>query len=337
MKRDRNPAHSYISGVKLPAVVTLLLIIFLSAGCSLTSGWSPRGYAVIYGVTQYDYVDDLVLPREDAEAMAALFGSQGYEVLLRIDNDNGIPASLDQLKLDIDYVKDNISENGNFVFYFAGHGGRHLDFYGVYADTAENEDENSDSDDEWILLYESLTSPDYEDWPLTAVSDDTLNGLVAEVPTPRKLIILDSCNSGGFVGTSPDVDTIPEDYITGENIRAAGIYSDAFSLYFSYPDTETDITASNALVLSAAGELEFSWENNDLQHGVFTYYLLESAEMGDRDNNGIVTVDEIYLYTSEKIIDEWNAEWSQFSFLDERLYHPHLSGGPVTFALFAAE
>ncbi len=309
-------------------------VLLLTAGCNLEGTYTPGGYAVVYGVTQYDYAPDLNLPRSDAEAMAELFESQGYTVLLRIDDDNGVPASLEQLNADIQFVAENIEAHENFVFYFAGHGGRHYDFfYPYYADEPGTEIDGSDPDDEWIFFYGSMLSLDYADWSKTAVTEETLSGMIAPIPTARKIIIMDACNTGGFIGTSPDTDIIPQNFLTDDNTRVRGLFSKTFSLYFEYPDTaSTEVPYSNALVLSAAGELEYSWESGAYNHGVFTYFLLQSAETGDANRDGWVSVDEVYQYTAEQIYENWSSQTR----IDDLQYHPHLSGGPVTFALFAA-
>jgi len=316
----------------MPAAVIILLVFF--GACTLRENEGPAGYALIYGVSEYSIAPDLTLTRNDAEAMARLFTEQGYEVLLRIDNDNGVPASVEQLKTDIEYVKTIITEDDNFVFYFSGHGGRHLDFYGDYSDPPGNEGPGSDPDDEWLFLYGSLPSFDFEDWSKTAVSDDTLGSMMAGIPAPKKVIIIDACNSGGFIGTSPDVDRVPSNYEWDEQTVNEGIFSRSFSLYMSYPDMEeTDIPCHTAYVLSAAGELEYSWENSGLRHGIFTYYFLRSAVYADTNGDGRVTLDEVYRYTSQQITTNWNTEFSNTVYH----YHPHLTGGAVTFSLLTAE
>lgn len=323
--------------LKLLALFFVPLPIFILGACRMSDP-PPQGIAVVYGITQYNIAKDLVLTRPDAEAVAELFESKGYEVLLRIDTDNGIPASVGQLEQDIEYVKNNLGPNEQFVFYFSGHGGRHYDFYGTFSDEPGTEIAGSDPDDEWLFFYGSIPSSDFEEWPQTAVTEERLSSMIASIPTPMKLIILDACNSGGFIGPSADVDTIPQNYYETDNsysnTSVSGILSKSFSLYFSYPSVpESEIPASNALVLSAAGELEESWEASNLGHGIFTYYLLQTGEYGDINGDGWVSVDEVYAYTSYQIVEKWVGETAVTGYH----YHPHLSGGPVTFALFASD
>ena len=45
-----------------------------------------------------------------------------------------------------------------------------------------------------------------------------------------------------------------------------------------------------------------SAEKEELQHGAFTYYLLEALRgKGDFDGDGVITVDEVYRYVSDKV------------------------------------
>ena len=51
--------------------------------------------------------------------------------------------------------------------------------------------------------------------------------------------------------------------------------------------------------MTASGANEVSAEDENLQHGVFTYYLLEGLKgAADADNDGLITVDEAYRYVS---------------------------------------
>ncbi len=52
----------------------------------------------------------------------------------------------------------------------------------------------------------------------------------------------------------------------------------------------------------ASGSNEVSAENDDIQHGVFTYYLIEGLKgKADMDKDGLITVDEAYRYVSYQV------------------------------------
>jgi uncharacterized caspase-like protein len=56
------------------------------------------------------------------------------------------------------------------------------------------------------------------------------------------------------------------------------------------------------LILTASGANEVSGEDDQLKHGVFTYFLLEGLRgKADMDKDGIITVDEAYRYVSREV------------------------------------
>ena len=56
------------------------------------------------------------------------------------------------------------------------------------------------------------------------------------------------------------------------------------------------------VIITASSANEVSVENDDLGHGVFTYYLLQGMRgPADADADGLITVDEAYRYVSEKV------------------------------------
>ena len=56
------------------------------------------------------------------------------------------------------------------------------------------------------------------------------------------------------------------------------------------------------IIMTASGANEVSAEDDQLGHGVFTYYLVEGLKgKADADRDGFITVDEAYLYVSAKV------------------------------------
>lgn len=56
------------------------------------------------------------------------------------------------------------------------------------------------------------------------------------------------------------------------------------------------------IILSASGANELAKEDDQLKHGIFTYYLLKGLKGdADSDKDGFVTIDEIYSYLSDII------------------------------------
>lgn len=58
------------------------------------------------------------------------------------------------------------------------------------------------------------------------------------------------------------------------------------------------------IILASSKPTELSQELDDLKHGVFTYYLLEGMKgKADLDGDGLVDIDEVYLYTTKKVTE----------------------------------
>jgi hypothetical protein len=148
---------------------------------------------------------------------------------------------------------------------------------------------------------------------------------------------VDACFSGGLIGQVYDVDTTAPQYYDGNETRdgSLGLILNAF---FS-PDS-ADIPPEEAIVITAAGEREVSLEElNVYKHGIFTYYLLQTAYQ-DRNGDGLITTSEAYSYTRYMLMNDWNAyvaqNYSSAQYPDLQ-YYPRISGGPVDYVLFEAD
>jgi hypothetical protein len=301
---------------RLAAACLLLAILAGLSSCALNTPYNK--YAIVYGVADYEGVaDDLIYPYQDAIAMEAMLSAQGYQVLMKT-NSAATKANLD---IDIGLVALAAKEEDLFVFYFSGHGTYYL---------TGPEPAGGDNLTEYILLRGSLGDPDL------TYSDDELVDAFAPILARKKVVILDSCNSGGFIGNELETDGEPPSLVEGSDgilERAA----EAIRLYANFDGDSADIPPWKAIVLSAAGEREFSYEspNKDgvgpeYYHGVFTHFLLKSEREGDLDRDGWVTVTEAFAYAQDMIYRAWNYGYGYPS----DVFSPHVSGGPVDYVLF---
>ena len=315
------------------AGLTLLLALSLSA-CVLDAPYDK--YAIVYGVSDYQTgVRDLTYADDDAVAMASLLAGQGFQVLTKTDREDvdELPeqhASKANLLIDIATIAALApKEDDLFVFYFSGHGGQ--------ASSGE-ESTGGDGLNEYIYLYGSDNLSNLS----LAFSDDELVAAFSPIAARKKVIILDSCNSGGFIGNELEADGEPSSLIEG-NGGIVDLAARAIRLYANFDGSSADIPPWEALVLSASGEREFSYESPEedpvgvfngplLYHGVFTYYLLQAETEGDLNHDGWVTVTEAFAYTQDMVYRYWNYgygyPWDVFS--------PHVSGGPVDYVLLEA-
>ena len=307
-------------------IVTAVLLF----SCDVTPKMEGEQYALFYGVADYNIIADLMFTDDDAEAMGSLFEDRGYNVTVRTNSD----ATLENLQSDIEELSEKIDEDDTFLFYFSGHGGRHYDFYGYFSEKSEAEPPSGDSDNEWILFSGSLESEDYDSWSETALNEEKLLKLITKLDTDKKIIIIDACNSGGFINNITDIDGIPPNYLENINENEDKIFSKAIDIYFSNSlrDDYPDISYEDAIVLTASGEQEYSVELYSIEHGLFTYYFLRSADHADINGDGYITATESYAYTSASLDINWNSYISS-----DYQYHPHITGGPVDLVLFPAE
>lgn len=311
------------------------------------SSVTTNRYALVYGVTTYvpslasnAYNDpNLSYPHLDAKAVAEMFAAKGYKVQSRWVDDQGyvyvngvrganVGADSSQaptksnLEADLASYKSLMGSNDEFVFYFSGHGMQDtttsLEYFVPYGAILS---EPGGSGTETYTYYCGDTA--------LSVSDPEMGLLLSQnIPTSRKVVILDSCNSGGFIGKSLDVDTSPQS--TSPYPAPAvtiGTINQAIANYANYPSGSGAISPYNASVLSASGADESCYDDGDHLHGAMTYYFLQTAAQADFNGDGSVTVREAFSFVKAAIENNWNKAYPDSAFT------PHISGGPVDFVL----
>jgi uncharacterized caspase-like protein len=111
---------------------------------------------------------------------------------------------------------------------------------------------------------------------------DVKTALRRQIAAERVLVIADACHSAG----TSDGDAVGG----GDTNEIAGGFQQLF-------------TPSRRLMLTAADTNEFSLEDARWGgHGVFTHFLLDGLRgAGDGDQNGIVTVTELFEHVSGEV------------------------------------
>jgi len=236
-------------------------------------------WAVIAGVSNYLYINDLNYCDDDAqEIYNALVTDPNWNsshINLLIDNQatkSGIYSAINNV------LYGGFDQDDVFLFYFSGHGTYYYD---------EQPIDEIDGWDEYICSYD-MESTDMS----TAIRDDELEewfnvGI-------RGAVILDTCHSGGFVKYNNFVSKCVLLPGVPKKVIAKG---DGFT-----KDLET---LDNIVVLTACDDDETSWEHPSLQHGVFTYYVLEAldATSTDLNSNNKISIEETFSYASPKTTD----------------------------------
>ncbi len=296
----------------------LLLVL---AGCTINPT-PPDRYALVYGVSDYAPVgadpeyNDLNYTDDDAVDIAAALEDKGFTVYRRISGGATTPTK-SQLETDFNAIVPNIKKNDVLLVYFSGHGGQ------ITGSVDQNEDQFADEEAEFLYLSDGTND--------SFLTDNELHTLLSQSDVIKKVVIIDACNSGGFIGQEYDYDALNSEYSSTDETNS-GIISNTLQAFFS-PKTG-DIPPSSAIVLSAAGEQEVSWESGTYGHGVFTYALLNAFTDSDNNRDGYIDTGELYYYACEFIEVFWNS----IAPGDEEFqYMPHISGGPVDYILFEAD
>jgi hypothetical protein len=350
------------------AVRTLCTVVIASVlgSCSLFdySSMVSKRYALVYGVTNYvsstdahwanRYKDpNLTYPDSDAIQVAALLRAKGYAVVLRyVDGsdkewfqgpNDASPTNTGSIATDTSgtqgpskaniasdvatYFQGSAGQNDLFLFYFSGHG---------------MQDAATSPPREYVVPLGALTwqadplnppKGSYVGVEAFSLRDDEMGSYLGALPTNRKVLIFDTCNSGGFIGNRLEADAIPPVY-TGTNAGVTpAVISAAIAVFFSFPTSSTGLSPYDATVIAAAGRDEFSYEAGaPFSHGIMTYYLLQAGQSGDLNHDGHVTVSEAYSLIKAGIDQQWNSDPGVIA--AQETFAPHISGGPIDFVLF---
>jgi hypothetical protein len=149
------------------------------------------------------------------------------------------------------------------VFYFSGHGVR----------------------DEYGELYLAINNTKRARLRSTAIRADYIRESMDQSRSRRQVLILDCCNSGAFAqGTKAEI---------GGTMGIA---------------TTFEGTGYGRVVLTASDATQFAWEGDkvigETTNSLFTHFLVKGLEgEADQDGDGTITVDELYDYAYEEIVN----------------------------------
>jgi hypothetical protein len=304
---------------RLPrALGSLVLLLTALAGCSLTYP-TPRKFAVLFGINTYPF-NNLSYPVADAASMQAMLVANSFasgDVILRTEG----AATKAQLQADLAALAASMTEGDLFVFYYSGHGT-------VYPVNGANA--------EWILPSGSISGGGTF-VPNNAISDVELGDMLDVLPTQRRVLILDSCNSGGLIGDGLEADTV-EPRLYGntafDGVVTFGTIFQAIVNYAAFTTADNGgVSPYKALTIAAAGAAESSYESSSAPysgHGVMTHFLLLAPASGDLNSDGHVTALEMFALAKAGIDTTWNLTWKNTSYV----FEPHVSGGPIDLVLF---
>ncbi|MCB9745371.1 MAG: caspase family protein [Alphaproteobacteria bacterium] len=265
----------------------------LPARVTLAGPPAPPGRLLVFTMGVSDYTDDrldLAFAAKDARDLAeALSGVEGYaEVITRTWTDAEVtPEAFDALEA---LLRETRPED-SVVLFFAGHGtwsrGREPQYY---------------------YLPHGVKLRDIEG---SAVPFERLEALLEPAPARRRLLLLDTCESGR---RDPDAGPPPE-LPEGASARAApALERGGRARRVGPPGGKPDrgrfiyhdiARGTGAVVFSSSRGDERSYERADLRNGVFTEHLLEglAPEVADADRDGSLSFLELSAYVSASVAE----------------------------------
>lgn len=226
-------------------------------------------WAVVIGINKYPHIRQLKYAVNDArrfyDHLVRYNHIPAENVTLLIDQE----ANLTQLRSTLGtHLKNKAGKDDMVIIFFAGHGAAEKDAMSPDGDGLEK----------YLLPYDA----DPKDLYATALPMGEVSRIFNRIRSERLVFIADSCYSGASGGRTIG--------ITGLRTNI----SDAF--------LDRIVSGKGRVIITASGSNEVSAENEDLQHGIFTYYLLEGLRgKADADGDGLITVDEAYRYLSDQV------------------------------------
>ncbi|MGB9595002.1 MAG: caspase family protein [Candidatus Poribacteria bacterium] len=236
-----------------------------------------RKFAVIIGIDKYKDpdIEDLKVAGVDAKSI--------YEIITD-PKGGGFPVENVKLLLNEQATRESITNalgewlpsqanpNDIVLIFYSGHGGIEPD------PTGEEPDGNS----KYIIPYDA--NPD--NLFLTAIQNSTLSAMLQRILSNQMIFLIDCCYSGG---TTTGQETIKS--ISPPNTKVGN-------------DVYDDFSGTGHVVISASLPDQVSYEIPKLNHGIFTYNLLEAVYgKADFNDDGMVTlIAEIYPFISQEVV-----------------------------------
>lgn len=259
--KDINVAAKYYLA---PFCVVLLCVLLILPSDLIKAQEGPAYRAVIVGIEDYAEINDCLWADDDAAVLGNLLALQWDEKILL-----NAEATKANVKDSVEWLAAEAGANDISLFYFAGHG-------------------TNDGVNTYICPYDSLpaeVSRDIADYELAAWLN-AING--------QKIVIFDSCHSGGFVYRSVGNSGAPR---VKEGTPMAELKG-GFAEKLGY------LAVESYEVMTACEVNELAWGYSELGHGVFTYFLLEGLSNTDLVGDGAVTTGELFNYAESRTI-EW--------------------------------
>ncbi len=252
---------------RLSLLLTVLILSASTIPTHVQSASTTQRYGIIVGISDYESIMGLELTDDDAAAMEAVLRDLYWTQVTLLLNQEASRAGIRDA---IQALQGTVDGDDIVLLYFAGHG--------TYGDDLSPLDE-VDGYDEYICPWDATLDP------ATSIRDDELEAWLDALPC-RKVVILDTCFSGGF---------IRENEMTTRTMPGRP-KADLEST------VDRDLAMPGYIVLASCEHDEYSYESTALGHGVFTYYLLRGMASApfpaDTDGDHMISAEEGYFYAA---------------------------------------
>ncbi len=260
------------SACMIVRVVFGFLMYVLAA--SAPSQAAGNNYALVIGINDYiaeiERLPPLRFAVPDAVSVKKALEEKNFEVVMLTDSYARREAIISQLTK---YAHE-LSPDDTLLIYFAGHGVRQ-----IYGDRSYSY---------WLTHDTTLAKLEVD-----AIRLNHLLQYVTDIPTKRRILVLDHCHSG-------DVDYSRVLASDGRGPGGTlGITRNAFALD-NFESGVTSALKEGLIILGAASDTAYEFE--DLKHGIFTKAFLEAltTPSADKDNSGVLSTDELRTYVMER-------------------------------------
>lgn len=181
--------------------------------------------------------------------------------------------------------------------------------------------------DDSLDFYYATYDMDFSKPSARGLKYEDLEALLDGIPARKKLLLIDACHSGALdkeellaqqkkrAGQPTDkADTVKGFAARGSITRSNKAKTDANSTYEVMQNLFADISSGNgAVIISAAGGMEYAFESDKWNNGVFTYCIRrgieeEKADKEDGNNDNLVDVGELKEYVSRKVSELTNGK-----------------------------
>jgi HEAT repeat protein len=153
------------------------------------------------------------------------------------------------------------------------------------------------SGDYYLIPHET----DRADIPDTALSAETINQALQEIPAQRLLVIIDSCHAQGMATSKDDA---------GNNKRSA--IPKGFTQAALPKTIIDDLKGAGRVVFTSSTGTQLSWIRSDDTMSIYTYHFLEALQgAGNQPGDKVVKVSHLMNYLSKTVPITVHKEYNQ--------------------------